>query len=104
MKARFLFTLFLCSFGLKATTVVNFDDLAGQDALTGIYGGIDWGTAPGWQYWGWAQPPYTAHSGSVRIGATNVESYFTFVVPGQVFDGLMGGWYKPGSTAFQSLL
>ena len=46
-------------------TVINFDDLVGQNLLSPGYAGIaDWGT---WTYYDSVQPPYNPSSGLQRV-------------------------------------
>ena len=73
-----------------STTVVNFDDLSGYGVL-GSYAGIEW---TNWNYYGFAQNPYNAASGSERIYDMGVGS-FSFA-SGVVFDGAKFAGYAGG--------
>lgn len=48
-----------------AVTVVNFDELVGQNIVPDGYAGLNWD--PNWWYYGWDQSPWNAHSPPNRI-------------------------------------
>jgi hypothetical protein len=95
---------------MAGTIVVNFDDLTGQGLVPEGYGGVQWGGT--WTYFGFPQPPYTAHSGDVRIynGTPDSDTYihddsFGFAAP-VIFDGawFAGGGYPPTAVQFELFL
>ena len=51
-----------------SATVLTFDDIASDGLVAANYGGLDW-SAGDWFAFGDVQPPFTAHSGSVRIAS-----------------------------------
>jgi hypothetical protein len=75
---------------LASATVLNFDDLTGIAPLT-TYGGL---TFVDWNYFDFAQSPYTAASGNTRIfNSSNVNSFgraTAFTFQGAKFAGEAG--------------
>jgi hypothetical protein len=74
---------------IAGATVLTFEDLAGDGAISDGYGGIIWGGK--WQHYGFAQPPYTPHSGSQRIYNLPRVSDAPFLFIEDVVFG--GGWF-----------
>lgn len=93
MKKIFASVLFAVSAVLSlnaSATVLDFEDLSGRplfESMPANYQGISW--APNFWAYDRFQPPYTAHSGDVRIasnGSTFGNSSFSFSAPA-TFDG-----------------
>lgn len=49
---------------IASATVIDFEDLAGQGAITSNYAGLTWGAS--WDHYDWSQAPYNANSGTQR--------------------------------------
>lgn len=63
---RGLLIAFLMSVSsIASATVLDFEDLSGQSALSSNYGGLTW--ASDWEHYDWTQPPFSAHSGVQRL-------------------------------------
>lgn len=78
------------------TTVLDFEDLTGQGPMPATYGGVNW-LGEGWAHYAWEQPPYTAHSGQVRLYRHALTNPFSFVAGPTTFEG---AWFA-GSTNVQ---
>jgi hypothetical protein len=87
--------------GPASATVVTFDDLTGQAPVVDGYGGINWGGQ--WTYYGYAQDPYTPHSGNYRVYDAATDAGFTFAAP-VVFNGAWFAGKDTSSVQFQLLL
>ena len=87
--------------GPASATVVNFDDLVGQSPVVDGYGGINWGGQ--WTYYGYAQDPYTPHSGDYRVYDFATDGGFSFAAP-VVFNGAWFSGKDTSSVQFQLLL
>ena len=74
---------------VAAQTVVDFEDLSGAGPLPASYGGIAW-LGGGWRHYDWAQEPFNASSGVVRVYRHDSVSQFGFV-DGPVTFG--GAWF-----------
>ncbi len=57
-------------------TVINFDDLTGQDKLPIGYAGLDWD--PQWMYYDSVQDPYNPSSPPTRIYTHNYGGWIKF--------------------------
>ncbi len=94
--------LALCGMSIKAEAViVNFDDLVGQADVPNGYGGITTWTY--WQYYGFAQPPYTAHSDFVRVYDLSNDNAMEWSSPVD-FDGAWFSGYEFAPVYFEGYL
>lgn len=85
-----------------SATIINFDDLKGDNILVPDgYGGVTWFGE--WTYYGFDQPPYTPHSPPNRVYDFLGDAHFTFGSP-VVFNG---AWFSGNDFAtvqFQGFL
>ena len=88
---------------LASATVLTFDDLAGDDFVPASYGGLDW-SAGDWFAFGDEQPPFSAHSGSMRIASGFGDADAATAIGlggGKTFQGAWFAGYEDVSVAFQ---
>jgi hypothetical protein len=109
-KILFVLLIWVLSIVSAYATVVTFDDLGPGDvncantAVPDGYGGINWSNGGNsvWGCYSYAAPPYNAHSLPGRVYSPNsgAGAYsFSFVTPGQTFNG---AWFAgPDSTSVQ---
>ena len=84
-----LFVLLVALVANAGTTVVNFDDLQGDNLpVPQGYGGINWNN--NWIYYGFDQDPYNPHSPPNRVYTGDPNGAFSFVTP-EIFDG---AWFS----------
>jgi hypothetical protein len=87
----------------SAQQVLSFDDIGPGGLVPADYGGLDW-SAGTWSYFGFAQPPYTPHSGAFRayvaFESPDDASTIRFPTPA-VFDGAWFSGYDVATVSFQ---
>ncbi|MCK9689007.1 PEP-CTERM sorting domain-containing protein [Scleromatobacter humisilvae] len=105
---RLLSSLLLAAAGLAvapfvSATVLTFDDLAGDDFVPANYGGLDW-SAGDWFAFGDAQPPFSAHSGSMRIASGFGDADAATAIglgDGRTFQGAWFAGYEDVDVSFK---
>ena len=88
---------------LASATVLTFDDLSGDDFVPASYGGLDW-SAGDWFAFGDAQPPFSAHSGSMRIASGFGDADAATAIglgDDKTFQGAWFAGYEDVSVSFQ---
>jgi hypothetical protein len=89
------------------TTVVNFDDLPGENAGQDVpvpdgYGGITWNNQ--WNYFGREQAPYNPASGKQRAYTRDLEAAFFFKTAPVVFNGAFFSGFNVSAPRFELYL
>ncbi len=89
------------------TTVVNFDDLPGDNAGVDVpvpdgYGGIKWDNQ--WNYYGTVQSPFTPASGTKRVYTRKAEADFFFQTAPVIFNGAFFSGFNQSAPHFDLFL
>lgn len=71
-------------------TVLDFEDLSGQDVLPSNYAGLTWGS--GWGHYDWPQYPFSPASGVQRLYNSFDDDWFKFASD-VVFNGAFFAGY-----------
>jgi hypothetical protein len=86
-----------------SAAVLGFDDIASDDLVGAHYGGLDW-SAGDWFAFSAEQPPFSAHSGSVRVASGFGDADAATAIglgDGKTFQGAWFAGYEDVTVTFQ---
>ena len=88
---------------LASAAVLGFDDIARDELVGAGYGGLDW-SAGDWFAFSADQPPFTAHSGNVRVASGFGDADAATAIGlgnGKTFQGAWFAGYEDVTVTFE---